>query len=433
MSADFSGRVTAFYDFTNGGTVARYPYDDYGHGTHVAGTIAGSGARSSNRDKRGLAPDVKLVVLKVLDKDGAGYTSDVIRAIDFAVENRSRFDIDIVNLSLGHPIFEPAATDPLVQAVERASRAGLIVVTAAGNFGKNPDTGLTGYAGITSPGNAPSAITVGAVRTEDTVTRTDDRIADYSSAGPTWYDAYVKPDIVSPGHNIIAAAARQGTLYNAYPQLKDADPDYMRLSGTSMATAVTSGSVALLIEANRAANAGHPPLTPNAVKAILHYTAVGIQSASGIEYDPLRKGAGSINPKGAIDLANRIDTSRSTGQWWLASMPYPWTTIGTETYTWNQAIVWGNAIVWGSTVGVNETAWGSAIVWGSTTTWGSAIVWGSNVVWTDSQSWGNAIVWGSDSIGESNGTAIVWGSSGPTAESTAWKDLDGSGMEANGQ
>ena len=120
MSSEFSGRVTAFYDFTTGGIVSSYPYDDYGHGTHVAGTIGGSGALSSNRDYRGLAPNVKLVVLKVLDKNGAGYTSDVIRAVDFAVANRASLGIDIINLSLGHPIFEPASTDPLVQAVERA-------------------------------------------------------------------------------------------------------------------------------------------------------------------------------------------------------------------------------------------------------------------------------------------------------------------------
>ena len=84
-----------------------------------------------------------------------------MRAIDFAVANRSKFGIDVINLSLGHPIYEPASTDPLVQAVERASDAGIVVLAAAGNLGVNPTTGLPGYAGITSPGNAPSAITVG--------------------------------------------------------------------------------------------------------------------------------------------------------------------------------------------------------------------------------------------------------------------------------
>ena len=104
----------------------------------------------------------------MLDKKGAGKTSDVIRALEFAVANKDRFGIKVVNLSLGHPIFESAATDPLVQAVEAAVRSGIIVVTAAGNYGTNPTTGVTGYAGIASPGNAPSAITVGASNTGGT-------------------------------------------------------------------------------------------------------------------------------------------------------------------------------------------------------------------------------------------------------------------------
>jgi serine protease AprX len=425
MSADFQYRVTASYDFTTGGIVSAYPSDEYGHGTHVAGTIGGSGALSSNAAYRGLAPKVKFVILKVLDKNGAGFTSDVIRAIDFAVANRSNLDIDIINLSLGHPIYEPAGSDPLVQAVERASRAGIIVVAAAGNMGKNPATGLPGYAGITSPGNAPSAITVGAVSIQNTVPRGDDRIPDYSSSGPTWYDAIFKPDIVSPGQNIVATAAKKGFLYLTYPQLKMADADYMLLSGTSMASAVTTGSVALLVEANRTANGYpyHPSLTPNAVKAVLQYTAVGIQDASGIEYNPLRKGAGSLNARGAIDFARTIDTSKAPGKWWLTSTPNRWTLIGGEYLAWNQGVIWGNAIIWGTTVNVNETAWGNAIIWGTNTSWSSAIIWGTNVVWTDPQAWGSAIIWGTDSIGQSDGTAIIWGTtSGMNAQNTVWKD-----------
>jgi serine protease AprX len=432
MSAEFQGRVTAFYDFTNGGAAARFPSDDYGHGTHVAGTIGGSGALSYNYSYHGLAPRVTFVILKVLDQNGAGYTSDVIRAIDFAVANRASLGVDIINLSLGHPIYEPAASDPLVQAVEQASQAGVIVVVAAGNYGKNPTTGLPGYAGITSPGNAPSAITVGAVKTQGTVTRDDDRIADYSSAGPTWYDAFVKPDIVSPGHNIVAVAAKNGYLYRTYPQLLDANANYMRLSGTSMASAVTTGSVALLLEANRAADyyhyPPHPSLTPNAVKAILQYTSVGIHDDLGVEYDPLRKGAGSLNPKGAIDLGREINTSTLTGKWWLTATPYTWTTIGGESLVWSQDVVWGSAIVWGTTVDINQTAWGSAIVWGTGTSWSNAIVWGTgtNVVWTNPQSWGQAIVWGTNTIGQSNGSAIVWGTTyGMTPTTTAWANLAG--------
>ena len=187
-SQDLLGRIAAFYDFTNGRSRPAYPSDEYGHGTHIAGLIAGSGQLSAST-YRGVAPRVRLVGLKVLDEDGDGYTSDVVRAIEFVVANRAALGIDIINLSLGHPIFEPAATDPLVLAVEQAVRAGLVVVTAAGNVGLSPGTGEPGYAGILSPGNAPSAITVGATTTADTAVRSDDRVAPFSSRGPSWYDA----------------------------------------------------------------------------------------------------------------------------------------------------------------------------------------------------------------------------------------------------
>ncbi|MGH9220720.1 MAG: S8 family serine peptidase, partial [Vicinamibacterales bacterium] len=225
-SAAFDKRIKAFYDFTDGGIRSAHPFDDYGHGTHVAGLIGGQQSLTDLAFE-GVAPSVQFVGLKVLDKTGSGKTSNVIRAIEFAIANRAKYDIDIINLSLGHPIYEPAATDPLVQAVERATKAGIIVVAAAGNRGVNTETGLPGYAGVTSPGNAPSAITSGALMTKDTVSRNDDRIPDYSSSGPSWYDAFVKPDLLAPGHNIVAIAARNGALYKKYPNLRAADADYM--------------------------------------------------------------------------------------------------------------------------------------------------------------------------------------------------------------
>ena len=108
--------------------VAASPTDDYGHGTHVAGLIAGSGDLSSGKRYRGVAPKARLIALKVLDQNGAGNTSDVISAIEFVTANKDQLGVDVINLSLGHPIYEPAATDPLVQAVEAAVRAGIVVV-----------------------------------------------------------------------------------------------------------------------------------------------------------------------------------------------------------------------------------------------------------------------------------------------------------------
>ena len=387
-----------------------------------------------NKAYHGLAPNVQLLVLKVLDASGAGYTSDVVRAIDFAVANRNKFGIDVINLSLGHPIYEPASTDPLVQAVERASKAGIVVLAAAGNNGINPNTNQPGYAGINSPGNAPSAITVGAVSTSNTVTRKDDRIPDYSSSGPTWYDAIVKPDLLAPGHRIIAVGAKKSTIYQNYPELRAADADYIRLSGTSMATAVGSGVVALMIESHRNADPYTPALTPNAVKAMLQYSAFAVRNNLGVEYDPLREGAGALNGAGAVALASSVDTTTRTGGYWMRPQPVPWTAIGGENVSWSQAVIWGNAVIWGSgTLPMSQTAWGNAVIWGSGTKWANAtaVIWGSNVVWTDPQSWGTAVIWGSGSIGTTDGTAVIWGSTGGmTAQNTAWKDIEPTGTAA---
>ena len=138
---------------------------------------------------------------------GGGYTSDVIEALDLAVRYKQLVGIDIINLSLGHPIYEPAATDPLVQAVERAAAAGIVVVASAGNVGMNPETGEIGYAGITSPGNAPSALTVGSMGTAGTLERSDDTVSPFSSRGPTWYDGFSKPDVLAPGQGLVAISA----------------------------------------------------------------------------------------------------------------------------------------------------------------------------------------------------------------------------------
>src|SRR3954452_3224245 len=233
MSEDLSGsRGDDFYDFTTDGRHG-HPFDDYGHGTHVATLIAGEGKDSetdvdvvdhgkSHRTKvaiyRGVAPKARIISLKVLDRNGVGYTSSVLNALEFAIVNRDKLKIDIINLSLGHPIYESPATDPLVRAVEDAVRAGIVVVASAGNYGINQETGAVGYGGITSPGNAPSAITVGAIDPRDTVDRSDDVVAPYSSRGPAWYSGLAKPDVVAPGHRLVAVGAYGGSLYQQHSE-----------------------------------------------------------------------------------------------------------------------------------------------------------------------------------------------------------------------
>ncbi len=249
--------------------------DDYGHGTHVAGIVASSGASSIGpqftRTFRGIAPGANLIDLRVLDANGMSSDSVVIAAIDRAISLKSTYNIRVMNLSIGRPIYESYRLDPICAAVSAAWKQGIVVVVAAGNLGRD------GYATITSPGNDPYAITVGAMKTEGTPQTSDDLIASYSSRGPTFIDYEVKPDIVAPGNLVRSLLAPGSTLSQEYPQNIVPASDYMtpgstgpaeyfELSGTSMATPVVSGAAAILIQ-------NDPSLTPDNVKARLMKTA----------------------------------------------------------------------------------------------------------------------------------------------------------------
>jgi len=165
--------------------------DQFGHGTHVAGLIAGNGASSTgpqySHTFEGIAPRASIINLRVLDQNGSGTDSAVIAAINQAIALKSSFNIRVINLSLGRAVYESYKLDPLCQAVEAAWKSGIVVVVAAGNNGRFQST--NGYATVTSPGNDPYVITVGAMKTMGTPTRVDDLIASYSSKGPTAIDA----------------------------------------------------------------------------------------------------------------------------------------------------------------------------------------------------------------------------------------------------
>src|SRR5207253_8203910 len=346
--ADLADRITAFYDFTNGqGGVPTTPVDGYGHGTHVAGLAAGSGLMS-NGQYEGVAPDAHLIGLRVLDDSGSGSTSDVLAAVEFAIANKAALGIDIINLSLGHPPYESAATDPLVQAVQAATQAGIIVVVSAGNVGVNATTGQIGYAGILSPGNAPNAITVASAKPMGTLDPTDDLVANYSSRGPSWIDGYAKPDVAVPGQMLLAPAAPGSFLVTHYPSLLSADGNYIALSGTSMAAGVESGLVALVLEANREARPvpTAPDLTANAIKAFMEYTAIPMHDATGADYDCLSHGAVRVDGQGVMALAQSVDTSVPVGSPWLTTAVVPSSTYDGVQIPWAQNLVWGNNIVW---------------------------------------------------------------------------------------
>ena len=203
------GRVVASLDFTDPkGTGV----DRFGHGTHVAGTIAGN----DDAAYTGIAPEAHIVSLRVLGPDGAGDTSDVINAIDWVIAHKTEYRIRVINLSLGHPVFESYREDPLCLAVERAVSAGLVVVAAAGNMGKTED-GRPIVGGVISPGNTPSALTVGALNTRATAQRSDDVMATYSSRGPTRFDGVLKPELAAPGNKILAPSAAGSYLAETVP------------------------------------------------------------------------------------------------------------------------------------------------------------------------------------------------------------------------
>ena len=187
--------------------------DLFGHGTHVA-SILGSNAACDETFSTSSAPGVTIINLRVLNAFGVGSDSAVISAIDRAIALKSSYNIRVMNLSLGRGVFDTFANDPLCQAVERAWKAGIVVVVAAGNMGRYPVT--NGYATIASPANDPFVITVGAVRDPSgglQDSKTDDTITSYSSKGPSMRDHVVKPDLVAPGNLMIAR-----TIFSLHPQ-----------------------------------------------------------------------------------------------------------------------------------------------------------------------------------------------------------------------
>ncbi|HYY08650.1 MAG TPA: S8 family peptidase, partial [Actinomycetota bacterium] len=244
--ADLGNRVVARVDFTPGGNGE----DEYGHGTHLAGVIAGDGSSSLGK-WRGVAPGARLISLKVAGPDGSTDVSVVIAALHWVVSHRAQFNIKVLNLAFGTDSVQSYAVDPLNAAVERAWAAGITVVVSAGNRG--PGT-------INKPSDDPYVITVGAVDVNRTADRRDDEVASFSSYART-VDGFVKPDIVAPGTTIVAARDVGSTIDTLHPDAV-LDGDYFKGTGTSQAGAVVSGVVALLYDAN-------PLLKPNQVKSIL--------------------------------------------------------------------------------------------------------------------------------------------------------------------
>jgi serine protease AprX len=380
-------------DFVGGLTAA---YDDYGHGTHVAGIIAGNGFDSGGA-RAGIAPGARLLVLKVLDGSGRGRISDVIAAFDYVVSHKDVFHTRIINVSVAAGVFESYNSDLLTLAAKRAVDQGIVVVASAGNAGKNSE-GRKQYGGTTAPGNAPWVLTVGASSHQGTVDRSDDIMAAFSSRGPSAVDRASKPDLVAPGLGIESLTDPLSTLYqNKAPYrlngtVTTPNPPYLSLSGTSQAAPVVAGTVALMLQAN-------PALTPNAVKAILQYTA---EEYSG--YDALTQGAGFLNARGAVELARFFAA--------------PLTTTYPATAGWSRQLLWGNHRLLGGMLTPTATAWGTDVVWGAATrAGGQAVTWGVHCLLANCDGGGSSDPWGA-SCSNADCSSVVWGDG--SAENVVW-------------
>lgn len=241
---DFDNRIIAFKDFVNGQML---PYDDNNHGSHVSGIIASSGRASEGR-YRGVAPKSNIISVKVLDKNGNGKVSNVLKGLQWILDNREKYNIRILNISFGtEPTSELDENSLLIKGVEKIWDSGIVVVTAAGNNG--PDS-----KSITVPGISRKVITVGAY--DDVEYRDENGIVrrHYSGRGPT-QSCIVKPEIVTAGTDIVSCLNNRN--------------GYSVKSGTSMAAPICSGAIALLLEK-------YPNLSPKEVKMRIHDRAVKV-------------------------------------------------------------------------------------------------------------------------------------------------------------
>jgi serine protease AprX len=295
---DLGSRLLARLDFT----ADQDGIDRFGHGTHIAGLIASNGYNSEGAYE-GAAPETDLVSLKVAGWDGATDVTTVIAALQWAASNGAKYGIRVVNLSWGTDGIQPTDVDPLNAAVERAWKANLVVVVAAGN---------TGPGVVTKPGDDPHVITVGAADIAGTAANDDDTVAAFSAHG-TANGAGPKPDVLAPGVSLISDRARGSTIDLFTPSAR-VGWSLFRGSGTSQAAAVVSGVVARMLDAN-------PELTPDQVKAALMRSTAGRLAGEG-------GGAGLIDAAAAVGM---VSPRRGPGPLPSLDGPTPVDSSGTGT------------------------------------------------------------------------------------------------------
>jgi serine protease AprX len=356
--------------------------DPGGHGSHIAGIIAGDGTRSAGQYV-GMASHANIVDVQVLDHNGHGRVSSVVRGVEWVLAHQAQYNIRIINLSFGAAAQGSYKRDPLAAAVETAWKHGLVVVAASGNGGPTSGT-------VATPGVDPYVVTIGATDDRATLTLADDLLAWFSSWGvPT--DSTPKPDLVAPGRRIVSIRVPGSSLDTLLPDhvvTAKNGATYFRLTGTSMATGVVSGAVALLLE-------HQPQLKPDQVKAILKRTTQPFGQSTSPP-PPGSAGAGLLNAFNAtnsplLGLANQ-GLRPANG---MAGTLYP--------------IIYGQPLAW-----INPTYLG--INWASQTwqtlTWATP-AW-DNYVW-DNIAWDN-IAWDNIAWDQTGWDNIAW-------DNIAWDNI----------
>jgi serine protease AprX len=309
IAGDRHDRFLVYHDFTSR---TRRSQDPFGHGTHVAGTIAGSSdlERPDLARWRGVAPDANLVVARAIGADGSGTYADTIAAIDWIVSNKTRYNIRVLNLSLLASVQSLYWVDPLNQAVMRAWQSGIVVVTAAGNSGPDSET-------VAVPGNNPYVITVGAYRSAAVSGSGMDEITQWSARGPTADSGFVKPDILAPGVRVVSALPRSSALAEGAAEgqqvARRAVLDLAgtrsvvgmyQLSGTSMAAAEVSGLAALLLQQR-------PNLTNDQVKWLLARSArLVVDTQTGqAAYSTWEQGFGKVDATALLTYRGEVGSA----------------------------------------------------------------------------------------------------------------------------
>jgi serine protease AprX len=309
-------------------------FDQYGHGLHVAGIIGGNG-RSLNGAYIGVAPKVNLINVKVSDEVGAANASNVVAGLQWINDNKTRYNIKVVNLSLNSSVAESYHTNPLNAAVEVLWFNKITVVVSAGNIGKNA---------LFPPANDPFVITVGAADDRGTLSTFDDVLASYSGYGKT-NDGFQKPDLVAPGTNIVSLGSPSATVLAQQHPDHIVSNGYFRMSGTSMSAPVVSGAIALLLQSE-------PNLTPDQVKYRLMATARPFA-------DKTRAGAGYLNIYAAVHTSTTQSANTGVAVSKLltsGSTPVNWNSVNWNSVNWN-SVNW-NSVNWNS-VNWNSVNWNS--------------------------------------------------------------------------